>query len=70
FEPFFSTKEDGHSTGLGLAIASGIVEQHRGQIAVESSPGKGAEFTIRLPLMYVPDDNIAAKGGIAEGVKI
>ncbi|MBI4906949.1 MAG: HAMP domain-containing histidine kinase, partial [Acidobacteria bacterium] len=47
FEPFFSTKEDGHSTGLGLAIASGIVEQHRGQIAVESSPGKGAEFTIR-----------------------
>lgn len=50
FEPFFSTKEDSHRTGLGLAIASGIVEQHSGSIHLVSSPGKGARFTIRLPI--------------------
>lgn len=54
FEPFFSTKEDGQGTGLGLAIASGIVEQHEGTISVESTPGQGAEFIIRLPLATAP----------------
>jgi two-component system NtrC family sensor kinase len=49
FEPFFSTKEDGQRTGLGLAIAAGIVEQHEGNINVTSYVGKGTEFTIRLP---------------------
>jgi two-component system NtrC family sensor kinase len=50
FEPFFTTKEEGHGTGLGLSIAYGIIQSHEGSIRVESSPGKGTEFTIVLPI--------------------
>jgi len=49
FEPFFTTKEDQNRTGLGLAVAHSIVEQHAGEIAVSSSPGEGTEFTVTLP---------------------
>jgi two-component system NtrC family sensor kinase len=49
FEPFFTTKQDGPRTGLGLAIAAGIVEKHEGTIAVESEAGRGTQFTVRLP---------------------
>mgnify|MGYP003378470965 CR=1 FL=1 len=49
FEPFFTTKEVGKGTGLGCAISYAIVQQHRGNIAVDSTPGKGATFTITLP---------------------
>ena len=47
FEPFHTTKPTG--TGLGLAISFGIVERHGGEIVVESSPGGGATFIVRLP---------------------
>jgi signal transduction histidine kinase len=49
FDPFFTTKDDQNRTGLGLAVAAGIVEQHAGEITVHSTPGEGAEFRIALP---------------------
>jgi signal transduction histidine kinase len=50
FEPFFSTKEEQQSTGLGLAVAKSIVDQHGGTIQVHSREGAGAEFVITLPV--------------------
>jgi two-component system NtrC family sensor kinase len=60
FEPFFTTKEEQQRTGLGLAVAKSILDQHGGQIAVQSKEGEGAEFVITLPL--------AESGGAAEPV--
>jgi two-component system NtrC family sensor kinase len=50
FEPFFSTKPAGSGTGLGLSISRQIAETHRGTLTVESTPGNGTTFTLRLPL--------------------
>ncbi len=49
FEPFYTTKPPGRGTGLGLSICYGIVEDHRGRILVDSAPGRGATFRVRLP---------------------
>ena len=58
FEPFYSTKETGKGTGMGLAIVHGIVHEHGGHVVVESEPGRGSRFRVLFPAL--PDDFEAA----------
>ena len=51
FEPFFTTKDVGEGTGLGLAVAYGIVQEHGGFITVESKLGEGSRFEVYLPVL-------------------
>jgi two-component system, cell cycle sensor histidine kinase and response regulator CckA len=68
FEPYFTTKEVGKGTGIGLAVVHGIVERHDGAITVESHPGEGTLFTTYLPsspmaVEEVPDKQICLPRG-------
>jgi signal transduction histidine kinase len=54
FEPFYTTKEVGKGTGLGLANVYGVVYQHGGSAQVDSALGKGTKFTICLPSVDAP----------------
>ncbi|MFZ0243899.1 MAG: ATP-binding protein [Desulfobacterales bacterium] len=49
FDPYFTTKEKGEGTGLGLSVVHGIIQTLKGSIAVDSPPGGGAAFHVRLP---------------------
>ncbi len=49
FEPFYTTKDVGEGTGLGLSVSWGIIREHGGWIDVASSPGEGSTFTVYLP---------------------
>ena len=50
FDPFFTTKGEGKGVGLGLAVVYGIIEEHRGEIEVQSQVGSGTTFLVRLPI--------------------
>lgn len=50
FEPFYTTKRDGHGTGLGLSVSRSIIERHGGTITAGNRPQGGAVFTVRLPV--------------------
>jgi CheY-like chemotaxis protein len=52
FQPFFTTRSAGQGTGLGLSISLSIVQSYGGSISVESEPGKGSAFTVRLPASH------------------
>jgi signal transduction histidine kinase len=51
FDPFFTTKKEGEGTGLGLSIVYGVINNHRGQILVDTKQGQGTVFTLKIPLL-------------------
>lgn len=55
FNPFFTTREVGEGTGLGLSLCYGIIAEHSGQIYAESKPNKGATFIVELPVISEPE---------------
>ena len=61
FQPFYSTKGEVKGTGLGLSVSHGIIQNHQGEIRVESQPGKGATFTVLLPIKGVEDATSATE---------
>ena len=66
FDPFFTTKPVGAGTGLGLSIVYGIVQEHGGEVGVESQPGHGATFTVELPALSAAAFDFTAEdpGGV------
>lgn len=62
YTPFFTTKDVGEGTGLGLAVVKGIVSSHGGTIDVESEVGRGSRFEVRLPLT----PHLSAEAGSGE----
>lgn len=72
FEPQFTTKKDGN--GIGLSVASGIIQEHRGSIAVKSESGVGTVFTLTFPVAdsgQVPDSTVASEASPgANGIRV
>ncbi len=67
FDPFFTTKPKGTGTGLGLSVCQGIVGAHGGEIGVESSPGAGTRFTVRMPIAGPSRQGATAGEAVEQG---
>jgi len=61
FDPYFTTKEQGKGTGLGLATVYGIVKEHQGEVTVDSKRGSGATFKVYLPVIALNHDTRPAR---------
>ena len=70
FDPFFTTKSQGKGTGLGLSISYGIVKAHEGDIYVRSLEGKGATFTVELPVVSECVDPLEKVVQVMEAVNL
>ena len=67
FDPYFTTKDKGVGTGMGLSVVHGIVKSHGGSISVESTPGHGSEFSLFFPAINAVEESSAAVVNIKEG---
>jgi PAS domain S-box-containing protein len=68
FDPYFTTKDKGEGTGLGLAVVQGIVQTHNGAITAESRPGEGTTFHVLLPVIEVePEAEREPAAGLSTG---
>ena len=66
FNPFFTTREVGQGTGLGLSMCHGIIAEHNGRIYAESKSGKGATFVVELPIVTRPEQLELAEPEVEE----
>ena len=70
FDPFFTTKEPGEGTGMGLSVVHGIICDLGGEIFIESAPGKGATFTVLLPIAEsLPEEETRAQPPLPMGTE-
>jgi two-component system NtrC family sensor kinase len=63
FDPFFTTKPAVEGTGLGLSVCYGLISEHQGKLEVQSSPGQGTVFRVKLPQARTPGEALDPSPG-------